>query len=70
MWKNGKLLKDWNLKRCIKASCFAKRFRPEDENMRCDYQGDNAKATFYIIPHKRVDSELILVMAASFHIVE
>jgi cell fate regulator YaaT (PSP1 superfamily) len=65
-WKTAKGLES---KTMVKARLLAKDLDMKMKICDVDYQGDNTKATFYYTADKRVDfRELILVMAASFHI--
>jgi cell fate regulator YaaT (PSP1 superfamily) len=65
-WKIAKGLES---KTMIKARLLAKDLDLKMKICDVDYQGDNAKATFYYTAENRVDfRELILVMAKSFHI--
>jgi cell fate regulator YaaT (PSP1 superfamily) len=65
-WKTAKGLESATM---YKARILAKDFGLNMKICDVDYQGDNTKATFYYTADKRVDfRELILVMAATFHI--
>ncbi|WP_395050010.1 stage 0 sporulation family protein [Flavobacterium sp.] len=65
-WKTAKGLESETM---VKARILAKDLNLKMKICDVDYQGDNTKATFYYTADKRVDfRELILVMAASFHI--
>jgi cell fate regulator YaaT (PSP1 superfamily) len=65
-WKTAKGLES---KTMYKARMLAKDLDLKMKICDVDYQGDNTKATFYYTTDKRVDfRELILVLAASFHV--
>jgi cell fate regulator YaaT (PSP1 superfamily) len=65
-WKNAKGLES---KTMYKARMLARDLDLKMKICDVDYQGDNTKATFYYTADKRVDfRELILVLAASFHV--
>lgn len=65
-WKTAKGLESETM---LKARILAKDLDLKMKICDVDYQGDNTKATFYYTAEKRVDfRELILVMAATFHI--
>jgi hypothetical protein len=67
--KKWKTAKDLESKIMYKARILAKDLNVKMKICDVDYQGDNTKATFYYTANKRVDfRELILVMAATFHI--
>ncbi|WP_415374035.1 PSP1 domain-containing protein [Patiriisocius sp. Uisw_017] len=65
-WKTAKGLES---KTMYKARMLAKDLDLKMKICDVDYQGDNTKATFYYTADKRVDfRELILVLAATFHV--
>jgi len=65
-WKTAKGLES---KTMYKGRMLAKDLDLKMKICDVDYQGDNTKATFYYTADKRVDfRELILVLAASFHV--
>jgi cell fate regulator YaaT (PSP1 superfamily) len=65
-WKTAKGLES---KTMYKARMLAKDLDLKMKICDIDYQGDNTKATFYYTADNRVDfRELILVLAATFHI--
>ncbi|MFT4521275.1 MAG: cell fate regulator YaaT (PSP1 superfamily) [Bacteroidia bacterium] len=65
-WKTAK---DLESKTMYKARMLAKDLDLKMKICDVDYQGDNTKATFYYTADKRVDfRELILVLAANFHV--
>ncbi len=65
-WKTAKGLES---KTMYKARMLAKDLDLKMKICDVDYQGDNTKATFYYTADKRVEfRELILVLAATFHV--